>query len=135
MWLWSLGLGLLFLAACATTQPRYVQPTDYIAPMDKLRSAVDAELHNPYATELPAGKQLWTAAIKDKPELREAFSHTTVIITNQNRYAVLLLVSPTNHNVAWYECATWPGAVVKSHYLSNPPTPAAFTIRFPENLR
>jgi hypothetical protein len=40
-------------------------------------------------------------------------------------------VSPTNQSVAWLEYATWSHQVAKFHFLSNPPSPAEFTISFP----
>jgi hypothetical protein len=127
----SLGLGLLFLGACATTKPRYALPTDYIMPMDKLTSAVDAELHNPYSSEPLSGDRLLAAAMNNKPELQKAFEHASLLVTNQNGNAVLMLVSPTNHNVAWLEFATWSRSVARFHFLSNPPSPAKLTILLP----
>ena len=127
----SLALGLLFLAACATTKPRYTLPTDYIMPMDKLTSAVDAELHNPYSANHPSGYQLLGAAMNQKPELQKAFEHASLLITNQDGNAVLMLLSPTNRNVAWLEFATWSRSVAQFHFLSNPPSPARFTILLP----
>ena len=127
----SLGFGLIFLAACATTKPRYAEPTDFIAPMDKLTSAVDAELHNPYSSEPLSGDRLLAAAMNQKPELQKAFEHASLLVTNQNGNAVLMLVSPTNHNVAWLEYATWSRSVAQFHFLSNPPSPARFTILLP----
>ena len=127
----SLALGLLFLAACATTKPRYTLPTDYIMPMDKLTSAVDAELHNPYSSEPLSGDRLLAAAMNQKPELQKAFEHASLLITNQDGNAVLMLLSLTNRNVAWLEYATWSRSVAQFHFLSNPPSPARFTILLP----
>ena len=127
----SLGLGLLFLAACATTKPQYAVPTDFIAPMDKLTSAVYAELHNPFSSEPLSGSRLLAAAMNQKPELQQAFHNVTLLITNQGANAVILMVSPTNSNVAWLEDATLTPHVYKFHYLSNPPSPARFTISLP----
>src|ERR1017187_8231316 len=103
----SLALGLIFLAACATTKPRYALPTDYIMPMDKLTSAVYAELHNPFSSKPLSGDRLLVAAMNQKPELQKAFEHASLLITNQDGNAVLMLLSPTNHKVAWLEYATW----------------------------
>jgi hypothetical protein len=128
----SLALGLLFLAACATTRSRYALPTDYIAPMDKLSSAVYAELHNPFSAKPLSGDQLLVAAMNQKPELQKAFKHASLLITNQDGNAVLMLLSPTNHNVAWLEYATWSRQLARYHFLSNPPSPAKFTILLPE---
>lgn len=127
----SLGLVFLFLGACATTSPRYTKPNDFIEPMDKLASAVDATLHNPYSTNSLSGQQLLIAAMAPKPELQDAFNHQSILITNLNDKAVLLLLSPKDHGVAWLEFATWSHQLAKFHYLSNPPSPAQFTIRFP----
>ena len=127
----SLGFVLLFLAACATTKPRYASPTDYIAPMDKLTSAVYAELHNPFSTNSLSGDRLLAAAMNEKPELRKAFENELLLVTNRDGYAVLMLVSPTNRNVAWLEFATWSGQFPRYHFLSNPPSPARFTIPLP----
>ena len=129
--LFSLGLGCLLLVACATTKPRYALPTDYIAPMDKLSSAVDAELHNPYSSEPLSGDRLLSAAMNNKPELQKAFEHASFLVTNQNRNAVLMLLSPTNRNVAWLEFATWSSQLARYHFLSNPPSPAKITIPLP----
>lgn len=126
-----LGLGLIFLAACASIKPRYVRPTDFIAPMDKLTSAVDAELHNPFSTNRLSGARLLTASMDQKPELQKAFQHASLLITNQNGNALLMLLSPTNHEVAWLEYATWSRQLAQFHFLSNPPSPARFTISFP----
>ena len=128
----SLALGLLFLAACATTKPRYALPTDYIMPMDKLTSAVYAELHNPFSSNTPYGDQLLVVAMDQKPELQKAFEHASLLITNQDGNAVLMLLSPTNRNIAWLEFATWSRSVARYHFLSNPPSPATFTIHLPE---
>jgi hypothetical protein len=128
----SLSFGLLFLAACATTKPRYALPTDYIAPMDKLTSAVYAELHNPFSSKTPSGDRLLAAAMNQKPELQKAFEHASLIITNQDGNAVLMLLSPTNRNVAWLEYATWSNQLARYHFRSNPPSPARFTILLPE---
>jgi hypothetical protein len=128
----SLALGLLFLAACATTKPRYTLPTDYIMPMDKLTSAVYAELHNPYSSNHPSGDQLLVAAMNQNPKLQQAFEHASLLITNQDGNAVLMLLSPTNRNVAWLEFATWSRQLARYHYRSNPPSPAKFTILLPE---
>ena len=100
-------------------------------PMDKLTSAVDAELHNPYSSEPLSGDRLLAAAMNQKPELQKAFEHASLLVTNQNGNAVLMLVSPTNHNVAWLEFATWSRSVAQFHFLSNPPSPARFTILLP----
>ena len=127
----SLGLGVLFLGACATTNPRYTQPKDFIEPMDKLASAVDATLHDPYSSNSLSGQQLLVAAMAPKPELQNAFKGQSLLITNQNDKAVLLLLSPKNHSVAWLEYATWSHQIAKYHFLSNPPSPAHFTINFP----
>ncbi len=127
----SLGLGLLFLVACATTKPRYARPKDFIAPMDKLTSAVDAELQNPFSPSHLSGDQLLAAAMGHKPELQKAFKQASLLITNQNGNALLMLLSPTNHSVAWLEYATWSRHLAKYHFLSNPITPAQFTISFP----
>ena len=102
-----------------------------MAPMDKLASAVDAELHNPFATNHPSGDQLLAAAMNDKPELQKAFQHASLLITNQDGHAVLMLLSPTNRSVAWLEFATWSRPLARFHFLSNPPSPAQFSIRFP----
>lgn len=126
-----LGLGLIFLAACASIKPRYARPTDFIAPMDKLTSSVDAELHNPFSTNRLSGAQLLTASMDQKPELQKAFQHASLLITNQNGNALLMLLSPTNHEVAWLEYATWSRQLAQFHFLSNPPSPARFTISFP----
>jgi hypothetical protein len=128
----SLGFGLIFLTACATTEPRYALPTDYIEPMDNLTSAIYAELHNPYSSSSPSGARLLAAAMNQKPELQKAFEHASLLITNQDGNAVLMLVSPTNHNVAWLEFATWSRQLARYHFLSNPPSPAKFTILLPE---
>ena len=96
----SLALCLIFLAACATTKPRYALPTDYIMPMDKLTSAVYAELHNPFSSKPLSGDRLLVAAMNQKPELQKAFEHASLLITNQDGNAVLMLLSPTNRNVA-----------------------------------
>ena len=40
-------------------------------------------------------------------------------------------LSPTNHDVAWFAFATWSRHLAQYHYLSNPPSPAHFTISFP----
>jgi hypothetical protein len=128
----SLGFGLIFLAACATTKPRYALPTDYIMPMDKLTSAVYAELHNPYSSNHPSGDQLLVAAMNQNPKLQQAFKHASLLITNQDGNAVLMLLSPTNRNVAWLEFATWSRQLARYHFLSNPPSPAKFTILLPE---
>jgi hypothetical protein len=128
----SLGFGLLFLVACATTKPRYALPTDYIMPMDKLTSAVYAELHNPFSSNTPSGDRLLAAAMNQKPELQKAFEHASILITNQDGNAVLMLLSPTNRNVAWLEYATWSRQITRYHFLSNPPSPSKFTILLPE---
>lgn len=99
--------------------------------MDKLTSAVYAELHNPYSSEILSGDRLLAAAMNHKPELQQAFEHAVLLVTNQNRNAVLVLVSPVNHNIAWLEFATWSRSAAKFHYLSNPPSPATFSIRWP----
>ena len=127
-----LGLGLICLAACASIKPRYARPTDFIAPMDKLTSAVDAELHNPFSTNRLSGAQLLTAAVDQKPELQKAFQHASLLITNQNGNALLMLLQPRlNHEVAWLEYATWSRQVLQFHFLDNSPSPARFTISFP----
>jgi hypothetical protein len=128
----SLALGLLFFAACASTRSRYALPTDYIAPMDKLSSAVYAELHNPFSSNPLSGDQLLVAAMNQKPELQKAFEHASLLITNQDGNAILMLLSPTNRNVAWLEFATWSRKLARYHFLSNPPSPAKFTILLPE---
>jgi len=102
--------------------------------MDKLTSAVYAELHNPFSTNSLSGDQLLISAMKGKPELQTAFEHTSLIITNQDGDAVLMLLSPTNHNVAWLEFATWSRSLAKYHFLSNPPSPARFTIHLPRTI-
>lgn len=127
----SCGLCLLLLAACATTKPQYARPFDYIAPMEKLTSAVDAQLHNPYSTNLLSDGQLLAAAMRGKPELQQAFHNVTLLSTNNARNAIILMVSPTNDNVAWLEDATWTPQVDKFHFQSNPPSPAQFTIKLP----
>ena len=127
----SLGLGFLFLGACATTSPRYTQPMDFIEPMDKLASAVDATLHNPYSTNSFSGEQLLVAAMAPKPELQNAFRYQSLLITNQGDKAVLLLLNPGNHSISWLEYATWSHQLAKFHFLSNPPSPAQFTITLP----
>jgi hypothetical protein len=128
----SLALGLLFLTACATTKPRYALPTDYIMPMDKLTSAVYAELHNPFSSKPLSGDRLLVAAMNQKPELQKAFEHVSLLITNQDGNAVLMLLSPTNRNVAWLEYATWSRQLARYHFLSNPPSPARFSILLPK---
>ena len=100
--------------------------------MDKFTSAIDAELHNPYSSEPLSGDRLLAAAMNQKPELQKAFEHASLLVTNQNGNAVLMLVSPTNHNVAWLEYATWSRSVAQFHFLSNPTSPARFTILLPE---
>jgi hypothetical protein len=127
----SLAFGLLFLAACASIEPRYTRPTDFIAPMDKLTSAVDAELHNPFAGRPPSGNALLVAAMDHKPELQQAFRGESLLITNQDGNAVLMLLSPTNRGIAWLEFATWSRHLTKFHFLSNPPSPARLTIPLP----
>jgi hypothetical protein len=126
----SLALVLL-LAACAGITPRYSQPADFVEPMNKLSLAVDAELHNPFRTNAVSGCQLLEAAMAEKPELRTAFQTATLMITNRNRNAVVLLLNPKHSNIAWIECATWSSALTRLHYLSNPPSPAWFTIDLP----
>jgi hypothetical protein len=123
--------GLVFLAACASLKPHYAQPMDFIAPMDKLSSAVAAELHNPFSHDHLSGDQLLAAAMTNKPELQKAFRHEVLLITNQDSRAVIMLLSPTNHDVAWLEFATWSRHLAQYHYLSNPPSPARFTINLP----
>ena len=129
--LWSLTVALALLTACASLKPHYASPVEFIAPMDKLASAVDAELHNPFTSEPPSGAQLLAAAMSQKPELQAAFRKVTVQITNYESQAVILLVSPTNRNVAWLEFATWSRPLAQYHYLSNHPSPARFSIPFP----
>jgi hypothetical protein len=125
-----LGFCLLFLAACATTQPRYCRPGDFIPALEQLSSALRAELQNPFVSAPRTGDQLLAAALKEKPELQAAFRRVTLLITNQQTQAIVILVSPTNANVAWFEDASWTPAVDKFHYQSNPPSPAKFTIPF-----
>jgi len=125
-----LALALL-LSACASIAPRYSRPLDFREPMDKLTSAVDAEIHNPFRTNELRGAELLSAAMAEKPELRQAFQRAPVLITNQNGNAVLLLMDPRHTNTAWIESATWSHELTRLHYLSNPPSPARFTIVLP----
>jgi hypothetical protein len=127
----SLGLAFLFVGACATTNPHYSQPQDFVGPMDKLASAVNATLHDPYATNSLSGEQLLVAAMAPKPELQSAFKHQSLLITNHDNKAILLLLSPKDHSIAWLEYASWSNHLARFHFLSNPPSPAQFTIRFP----
>jgi hypothetical protein len=127
----SLGLAFLFVGACATTKPHYSQPQDFEGPMDKLASAVNATLHDPYATNYLSGERLLVAAMAPKPELQCAFRNQTLLITNQNDKAILLLLSPKDPSIAWLEYASWSNHLARFHYLSNPPSPAQFTISFP----
>ena len=53
-----------------------------------------------------------------KPDLQTAFRRMSVLVTNQGNYAVLLLISPTNHDVGWIEYATWSRQPAKYHFLS-----------------
>jgi hypothetical protein len=126
----SLGLAL-FLGACATTKPHYTQPQDFIAPMDKLASAVNATLHDPYRTNSLSGEQLLLAAMAPKPELQQAFRNQSLLITNRDHKAILLLLSPKDPSTTWLEYASWSNHLARFHYLSNPPSPAQFTISFP----
>ena len=84
----SLSLGLAFLAACATTALRLSGPADFIEPMEKLTSAVKAELDNPFSPTHPSGNDLLTAALHDKPELQRVFASGSVMVTNQGNHAV-----------------------------------------------
>jgi hypothetical protein len=130
--LFPLSLGLaFFLAACATTKPHYSQPQDFMMPMEKLASAVNATLHNPYATNSLLGEQLLVAAMAPKPELKCAFRNQTLLITNYNDKAIVLLLSPKDPSIAWLEYASWSNHLARFHFLSNPPSPAQFTISFP----
>lgn len=126
----SLGL-VLFLGACATTKPHYSRPEDFIAPMDKLASAVNATLHDPYRTNSISGRQLLLAAMAPKPELQQDFRNQSLLITNHDHKAILLLLNPKEPSIAWLEYASWSNHLAKFHFLSNPPSPAQFTIRFP----
>jgi hypothetical protein len=124
--------GLVILASCATTGLRVSQPPDFIEPLHKLTLAVKAELENPFSPMRPSGGELLTVAMQDKPELQRVFKGIPVLITNQSDHAVVLLLNPTKKNVAWLEFATWSRELDKFHYLSNPPSPAEFTIPLPE---
>lgn len=119
------------MAACVSTRPRYATPFDYIPAMEELSSAVNAELHNPFRPGSLSDGQLLAAAVDQKPELQQAFRKTQLLITNLNGNAIIILVSPTNNRVAWFEDATWTLKVDKFHFQSNPPSPARFTIPFP----
>jgi len=121
----------LFLAACASITPHYSRPVDFVEPMNNLTLAVDAELRNPFRTNIISGCQLLQAAMDQKPELRKAFQTATLMITNRNRNAVVLLLNPKNRGLAWIEGATWSSELTRSHYLSNPPSPAQFSIPLP----
>ena len=126
----TLGLCALFIAACATIQPRYKYAEDFIAPMEKLSSAVDAQLHNPFA-QAPSGNDLLSAAINTNPGFQEAFRDATLSITNQDGKAIILMVSLTNANIAWLEYASWTNGLYRFHYTNNPPSRANFTLEFP----
>jgi hypothetical protein len=126
----SLGLAL-FLGACATTKPHYSQPQDFIAPMDKLASAVNATLHNPFSTNTLSGQQLLVAAMAPKPELQQAFRNQTLLVTNHGNKAILLLLNAKDPGIAWLEYASWSNHLARFHFLSNPPSPAQFTIPLP----
>lgn len=123
-----LSFGLLLVGACATTKPHYSQSQDFIAPMDKLASAVNATLHDPYSTNTLSGQQLLVAAMAPKPELKDAFRNQSLLITNHNDKAILLLLNPNDPSIAWLEYASWSNHLPRFHYLSNPPSPAQFTI-------
>jgi len=127
----SFSLGILILAACATLTPHYAQPMDFIEPMDKLASAVDATLHDPFSTNVLSGQQLLVAAMAPKPDLQEAFKFQSLLITNRGDKAVLLLLNPKDHAFAWLEYATWSNHLARFHFQSNPPSPAQFTISLP----
>ena len=133
-WSHSLPVGfcLVLVAACATLKPKYANPDEYIAPMEKLSKAVDAELHDPYSTKRLADGELLAAAMSGKPELRQAFQNVKILITNREDCAIILLVSPKKKGVAWLEDATWTPQVDKLHFRSNPPSPAVFTLDFPK---
>jgi len=126
----AIGLCLALLTGCATTPTRYRQPETLVSPLNKLMLCVQGMVRYPDPAHPIPDNQLIEEAKKLNPELSEAFAYANVYVQHDPTN-VILLVCPTNRNIAWLEDASWTAGVDKHHFRSNPPSPARFSISLP----
>ena len=125
------AVGCLTLMACQSCARRELNPETLVPPLLKLTAATEGVLRFGDTNALVSGPLLLAEAMKGKPELQEAFQRMRFEVRYDTRN-VVILVSPQRGHVAWLEDASWtPLFVDKAHYLSNPPSPAQFTLPLP----
>ena len=115
----------LLAAGCATTPSK--QAERLVTPLPKLTSAVDALVRYADPNNPVPDDRLVAEAIKDKPELQQAFRGVPVKVKHDAKNVVLLVCSPDG-KYAWLEDASWTLGVDYIWYLSKPPRPAEFTM-------
>jgi len=146
----TLVLLLFFTAGCATTYPCQAnnrilssvgythgtnhsfhgQPQELVSPLPRLTAAICAVVrYSSAVNERMSDKDLVLAALKDNPDLEEAFAGVPILLERDQKDVVVLVCSPDGHD-AWLEDASWTAAHVdREWYPSNPPKPAEFTIK------
>ena len=122
----------ILIAGCLTTTStsRFSKPEALMAPLSKLMLFVQGTVRYPDPDNPIPDDRLIDEAKKQTPEFAEAFAWVNVFVLH-DATNVVLLVCPTNRNIAWLEDSSWQPGVDKLHYRSNPPSPAKFTIPLP----
>jgi hypothetical protein len=119
-------LWLIVVAGCVTTPTQRAERL--VTPLPKLTAAVDALVRYPDPAYPVPDDQLVAVAIKDLPGLQKAFAGYPIKVWHDAKNVVILVCSPDG-KYAWLEDASWTAGVVDHKwYLSNPPTPAEFTM-------
>jgi hypothetical protein len=120
----------LFLAllGCQVAPERRAQELE--TPLSKLTPAVLAVVRYPDSPGPVADDQLLAEAMKDKPELREAFRDVPIKVWHDDHDVILMVCSPDG-KYCWLEDASWTLGVDRRCYQSKPPVPAEFTLAPP----
>jgi len=118
-------IALILTACCTVHKPC---PENLIAPVSKLTPAVQALIAWPDEENNPIPENtILEEAIKDKPELQEAFSGVPVKIKRCGDNVVILICSPDGEN-AWLEDASWTDMIDKEWYKIDPSHPCEFSL-------
>lgn len=115
----------LLAAGCVTTPSQRAE--SLLSPLPKLTSAVDALVRYPDPNHPVPDDRLVAEAIKDKPELQQAFRGLPIKVKHDAESVVLLVCSPDG-KYAWLEDASWTLGVDHKWYLCKPLRPAEFSM-------
>ena len=116
----------LLLTACCTVPKQ--NPEKLVAPLNKLTPAVQAVIVWPEGGKPIPDNKILEEALKDKPELREAFQGIPIKIKQNGKDVIILVCSPDGKN-AWLEDASWTTeGVDKEWYKLDPSHPCEFSL-------